>query len=303
MRVQGIHHVTAIAGNPQGNLDFYRQALGLRLVKRTVNFDDPGSYHFYFGDDAGAPGTVMTFFAWPAGQRGQGGVGQPAATAFRVPPGSLGYWAERLQGFDVVPSEVTERFGDEVMGFRDPDGLRLELVAGAYGATAVSGVVAGAIAGFHGVTLAEQRIEATGRFLTETFGMEVAGQSGNRTRFLASGPLGAAVDLLELPAGTRGRTAVGTVHHVAFRARDEEEQAAWHARLVDLGVHVTQVLDRCYFRSIYFREPGGVLFEIATDAPGFAVDEPASALGGALKLPPWLEGRRAEIEAALPAVR
>ncbi len=296
MRVPGIHHVTAIAGSPQVNLDFYRQALGLRLVKRTVNFDDPGSYHLYFGDAAGSPGTVMTFFAWPDGRRGQGGVGQPAATAFRVPAGSLGYWAERLRGFDVVPSEVTERFGEEVQGFQDPDGLRLELVAaGARGATAIEG--------FHGVTLAEQRIDATGRFLTETFGMEVAGQSGNRTRFAAPGPLGGAVDLLEVPAGTRGRTAVGTVHHVAFRARGDEEQAEWRARLVDLGFHVTQVLDRQYFRSIYFREPGGVLFEIATDGPGFAVDEAPAALGGALKLPPWLEGRRKEIEAALPLVR
>ncbi|HVB11292.1 MAG TPA: ring-cleaving dioxygenase [Bacillota bacterium] len=297
MRVPGIHHVTAIAGNPQANLDFYTQVLGLRLIKRTVNFDDPGSYHLYFGDERGTPGTVMTFFPWPDGQRGRAGVGQATVTAFRVPEGSLGWWAERLRTHGVVPGEVGSRFGSDVLGFEDPDGLRLELVAGEGSDDAEPH----AILGFHGVTLSEQGFEATARLLTETLGLEAAGESGNRYRFQCAEA--AVVDVLCLPAGTRGRVSVGTVHHVAFRARDDEEQAEWHERLADLGLNVTRVLDRCYFHSIYFREPGGVLFEIATDGPGFAIDEPLAALGGTLRLPPWLEAQRAAIEAQLPPVR
>jgi glyoxalase family protein len=294
VRVPGIHHVTAIAGDPQRNLDFCTEALGLRLVKRTVNFDDPGSYHFYFGDEAGTPGSIVTFFAWPDGRRGRPGLGQVAATGFAVPRDSLPYWAERLRRFGAVPAEVVERFGEPVLGFADPDGLRLELVGSAAGGAGGDA----AIRRVHGVTLVEPGLEPTARLLTETLGLERVGEAGSRVRFRAGDSV---VDVVTAREGARGQTAVGTVHHVAFRAPGEQEQAAWRAQLVGLGFHLSQVLDRSYFRSIYFREPGGVLFEIATDGPGFGVDE--RELGAALRLPPWLEPQRAAIEAQLPPVR
>ena len=305
--ILGIHHVTAIASDPQRNLDFYAGVLGLRLVKRTVNFDDPSSYHFYFGDETGTPGTILTFFAWPGARRGAPGVGQVEAAAFRVPAASLGYWERRLRAAHVPVEPATPRFGETALSFADPDGLRLELVA-APAAAAGAGRAwrpvppEHALGGFHAVTLSEAAGAATAGVL-EAMGFGQTGEQHNRSRF-ALGAAGAAARLDVVAGGEArfGRIAAGIVHHVAWRVADDAAQLAWRARLLQLGLHVTPVLDRCYFHSIYFREPGGVLFEIATDPPGFTVDEPAARLGEALQLPPWLEPDRAQIESSLPPV-
>jgi glyoxalase family protein len=306
--IPGLHHITAIAGDPQANLAFYAGVLGLRLVKRTVNFDDPHTYHLYYGDGAGSPGSILTFFPWPGAPRGRRGSGQTTATAFSVPAGSLGWWVDRLKAAGVSFDGPAPRFDDEAVGFDDPDGLRLELI-GVTGPDprapwAGGGVPAEhAIRGFHGVTLTEESVERTAALLTGTLGFRAAGGKGNRHRFesIDAAP-GSRIDLLHAPGTPRGVVAVGTIHHVAWRARGDADQERWRASIAALGTHVTPVVDRSYFRSIYFREPGGVLFEIATDAPGFAIDEPLERLGESLRLPPWLEPRRAEIEEALPAL-
>ncbi len=284
MTIPGIHHITAIAGDPQRNLYFYTGTLGLRLVKLTVNFDDNGSYHFYFGDAEGRPGSILTFFPWPGAYPGRQGTGQATVISFAVP--SLEGWAER------VPDAVAgRRFDRKVLAFADPDGMRLELVE--------TGVGSGTeITGFQGVTLSEAGYEATARLLTDTFGYTASGEDGNRFQF--SAPAGDVVELLCQPDGRRGSMGVGTVHHVAFRAETDEIHRAWQSKIKALGFNVTPVLDRQYFHSIYFREPGGVLFEIATDPPGFATDESLAELGTALKLPPWLEPAREDIEERLP---
>jgi catechol 2,3-dioxygenase-like lactoylglutathione lyase family enzyme len=305
--IPGIHHVTAIARDPQANLDFYTGFLGLRLVKLTVNFDDPGTYHLYFGNAAGDPGSILTFFPFVDAAPGRAGTGMAAATAFAVPAASLDYWIERLAGVAHDFDGPVSRFGQQVITLRDPEGLRLELV-GAGGDTPGwdgSQVPAEhAIRHLHGVALCVEASERTRRLLSETFGYETVGEEAGRLRLQARGD-GAAgiVDLACEPDLLYGRMGAGTVHHVAFRARDDEEQRAWREQIAALGFNVTPVLDRQYFRSIYFREPGGVLFEIATDPPGFAVDEPVDALGTSLKLPGWLEPRRQGIERLLPSVR
>ncbi len=306
--ITGIHHVTAIATDPQRNLDFYAGVLGLRLVKKTVNFDDPGTYHFYFGDEAGSPGTILTFFPWPTARRGSRGSGQATVTSFSIPDGSLGFWIERLAQHGVVAEEPKERFDEEALAFYDPDGLKLELVAHAEGGggepwTGGSVPAAHAIRGFHSVTLAESDLEGTARLLTDTMGLRSASDRGNRFRFAAGdGTVGRRVDVLHTPGNGVGRIAAGTVHHVAWRVPDDRAQAAWRERLAGEGLHPTEVKDRQYFKSIYFREPGGVLFELATDPPGFARDEDRESLGTHLKLPPWLEPHRERIEGVLPAV-
>jgi len=303
---RGIHHVTAIATDPQANVDFYAGVLGLRLVKKTVNFDDPGTYHLYYGDATGRPGTILTFFPWPYARRGTRGTGQATVTAFSVPDGSLGFWRERLGASGEAHDEPARRLDEEVLTLLDPDGLKLELVAHAGAAEAEpwdGGPVPAehAIRGFHGVTLAEQGYEATAELLTASMGFELAGETGNRFRFVAAGEgPGRVVDVLCSPDLPPGRVAAGTVHHVAFRAADDADQLARRQALADRGLDVTPVLDRQYFHSIYFREPGGVLFEIATDPPGFTLDEPPEELGSALRLPPWLEPHRERIEATLP---
>lgn len=307
---RGIHHVTAIAGDPQRNFDFYVGILGLRLVKRTVNFDDPTTYHLYYGDALGRPGTVLTFFAWPGGAAGRSGAGQVTAVAFRAPPASLDYWRTRLAGSGVEVAG-SERLGRSVLALRDPDALRLELVADpalAGARPAASGDVPPehALGGFHGVTVGTGRPGRTAALLDEVLGFRIEDEGGERVRLRSrtgSSAPGTAVEVDRSANLPRGQMGVGCVHHVAFRAADEDEQDAVRRMVAGRGLEVTPPIDRYYFRSIYFREPGGVLFEVATDGPGFAVDEAAEALGTGLRLPPWLEPRRSEIERTLPPLR
>lgn len=304
--ISGIHHITAIASDARQNLDFYTRVLGLRFVKKSVNQDDPGTYHLYYGDYAGSPGTILTFFPWNDLPRGRPGLGQSYATGFSVPAGSLPYWQERLTRLKVKHEAVESRFGDEVLSLFDPDGMRLELVAtketDSRPAAPSKDVPAEyAIRGFHGTTLALLDGKPTAALLTDPMGYKQVQQSGHRTRYAAGpGGPGTYVDLLTDPALPRGLSGAGTIHHVAFRVPDDDAQIAAHHLLAKRGLHVSPVIDRAYFKSIYYREPGGVLFEIATDQPGFAIDEPVETLGQKLSLPPRLEPHRAEIEAALP---
>lgn len=305
--IVGLHHVTAIASDPQRNLDFYTEVLGLRFVKRTINFDDPGTYHFYFGDDAGSPGTILTFFTWPHAMRGSAGIGEASAIAFSVPESSLDFWKQRLESAGVPVENSDKRFGQPVLIFQDPDGTKLEFV-GQDGFDSphtprTSEVPSDhSIRGFFGVTLCEAGFERTATIL-ETLGFAASGNEGNRFRFSAhGGALGSHVDVLVQTQLMYGRMGAGSIHHIAFRAPDDAVQIQWREELKKLSMDVTPVLDREYFHSIYFREPGGVLFEIATDPPGFSVDEPTESLGEALKLPPWLESRREIIERVLLSI-
>jgi len=307
MSVNGVHHVTAIAGDAQKNFDFYSGVLGLRLVKRTVNFDDPLTYHLYYGTEIGAPGTILTFFAWPNAYAGRSGSGQVNATALSVPEGSLGWWRERFKSRRVPHDLTLKRFGEEVLPFQDNDGTQLELVAATDGRPAWEGGGVPeecAIRGIHSVTAHEEGYEMTANLLTETLRFTQAGQEGNRFRYRAGGAEGdhGMIDVLCTPDGPRSRGGAGAVHHIAWRVPDDQDQLAWRKTLVSAGMNVSPVLDRQYFHSIYFREPGGVLFEIATDEPGFATDEPAEKLGESLKLPPWLEKAREQIEAGLQPI-
>lgn len=306
--INGLHHVTAITADAQANINFYSGLLGLRLVKLTVNFDDPNSYHLYYGDGLGRPGTIMTFFAWPGAFRGRVGSSQVTATAFAVPRNSMAYWTDRLRenGLEVEPQ--TTRFGDPVLVFHDPDGIQIELVATAdeSGEPWADGPVAleNAIRGFHHVTITHRDHNKTGVLLTQMMGYELVATEGNRHRYRsAAGGLGSYVDLLESPTGVSGSLGAGIVHHVAFRVPDDATQKQWQQALHGRYFHVSPVMDRNYFHSIYFREPGGVLFELATDAPGFAVDEAPEKLGTSLKLPAQYENSRAEIERNLPPVQ
>ena len=317
-RVSGLHHVTAIAGDAQANLDFYAGVLGLRLVKRTVNFDDPATYHFYFGDESGSPGTILTFFPWTGVARGTIGAGQVTATALAIPAPALDYWRTRLAEHRIV-THASRRFGEDVLALEDPDGLRLELIAVVLDADERETVaprdlapawndgpvpVEHALRGFHSVTLTPAGPLARSLAPLEgVMGFERVAAAAERTRLRGAGPgAGTLVDVIDAPATPSGRMGAGTVHHVAWRAADDAAQLAWRARLAEAGLAPTEVLDRQYFHSIYFREPGHILFEIATDSPGFGWDESAQELGMHLKLPPWLERNRVEIEAALPNV-
>jgi glyoxalase family protein len=322
--IAGIHHVTALAGDPQANADFYTGVLGLRLVKKTVNYDDPGTYHLYYGDELGRPGTLLTFFPWPHARRGQLGAGQAKVTSFSVPEGSFAYWTERLRRSGIAHDEPRRRGEDEEsLRLLDPDGLELELVAhpgSGSGTPWEGGPVAGehAIRGLFAVTIVEWNADRTAEMLTGTLGFQLEAQAGSRFRFAAGAPAaaggsrqqaaappaardqGTRLDLLAQPTAGRGHISAGTVHHVAWRVAGDREQAAWHRDLIAGGHHVSPIMDRRYFHSIYFREPGGVLFEIATDTPGMTTDESVAQLGSGLRLPPWLEGSRPEIEAVLP---
>ncbi len=303
--IVGLHHVTAIASDPQRNLDFYTQVLGLRFVKRTVNFDDPGTYHFYFGDDTGTPGTILTFFPWPGATKGRVGAGETVATAFSIPVGSMAYWRDRLKGMGLAVEESLH-FGSTHLRFPDPDGMVLELVEHAEArptaAPRYSDVPAGhAVGGFFGTTLLERRLAPT-QALLATMGYRKHGQEGDRSRYATEGEaLGRFLDVVVDPTAQPGRMGAGTVHHIAFRASDDAAQLDWQREL-GLTVEVTPVQDRTYFHSIYFREPGGVLFEIATDAPGFLIDEPAESLGEALRIPEWFEPQRGLIEARIQPI-
>src|SRR5437588_5856955 len=321
MRSAGIHHITAIAGDPQRNLDFYTETLGLRLVKRTVNFDDPGSYHFYFGDNVGSPGTIITFFPWPGARRGVRGSGQVTTVSFAVPHNSIAFWKDRLRENHVVAEEIAGRFGRNALRFLDPDGLQLEIMVISSAAEGFRGETveatstgsldfarddgvpsARAIRGFAAPTLEVRRPGQTQKLLTEVLGFEFVAEENNRRRFRGSGSNASSeIDLVSSEAGF-GQIAVGAVHHIAFRAADDEEQLGVREQLVARGLNVTPVIDRQYFHSIYFRVPNGIVLEISTDGPGFPSDEPADALGETLKLPPIYESNRKEIERVLPAI-
>lgn len=310
VRPAGLHHVTAIASDPQANADFYLNVLGMRMVKRTVNFDAPQTYHLYYGDRAGNPGTIMTFFPWPESPRGRIGAGQATTTTFSVPEHSLGWWARHLASLGVRTSRPSERADEDVLVLQDPDGLLIELAASddPHETDPWDGgpvPVEHAIRGIRAVTLTEHDVEGTARMLGEQLGFALAGEEGDRMRFRADGGqpgLGTIVDVIARPHVQRGLVAAGTVHHVAYRAPNGSVQASWREQLEQQGVGVTEIRDRCYFTSIYFREPGGVLLEIATDGPGFDYDEPLLELGRSLKLPPWLEPNREQIAARLPVV-
>ncbi|MDC7784123.1 VOC family protein [Rhodoplanes sp. TEM] len=310
----GIHHVTIMAGRAHRNLDVYTRTLGLRLVKKTVNFDDPSTYHFYYGDETGRPGTIVTFFPWEHAAPGQSGVGETIETALRIPESAVAFWTHRLVEAGLRHEAPEKRFGETVIRFRDPDGTRLALVGvpgierePAWSSAEIPAEVA--IRGVHSVGLLVADTTPTAAILTDALGFEEVGRDAEadvlryRSRDAAAGMPGTIVDLHQAAASFRRRLGAGSVHHVAFRAADDAAQAAMVARLAsEHGIRTTEQRDRNYFRSVYFREPGGVLFEIATDVPGFAVDEPVAALGTALKLPARYEPRRAAIEAALPQV-
>jgi glyoxalase family protein len=306
-KILGIHHITAIAAGAKRNHEFYTKVLGLRLVKKTVNFDDPTTYHFYYGNKRGEPGTILTFFPWEGIRRGREGTGQVTAASFSVPGDSMSFWLNRFRSHNVTYNNPSSRFGEEVMVFLDPDGLKLELVSDggdrreAWDADEVPTEFG--IKGFRGAALTLDGYEATANLLTGVLGYEKKEEQVNRFRFVNGNSKNAnIIDLICLPSGQRGLVAGGTVHHIAFRTPDEATQLAVRERLVGMGYNVTPQLDRNYFKSVYFREPGGVLFEIATDPPGFMIDENIDHLGEGLKLPGWLEPRRDEIESVLPAV-
>jgi len=307
--VQGLHHLTVMAGDPQRNVDFYTALLGQRLVKVTVNFDDPGTYHLYYGDDIGTPGTILTFFPWPHAQPGRKGNGEATAVAYAIPADSVTAWKTRLSEQGVAHTEQ-RRFAQTVLTFHDPDGLQVELITDDTTHTPrpwPRSPVAPELApqGIHSTTLWVAVARPVHALLTEHFGFRHAGvepdAQGTRHRYKAAGTgVGTLLDVVERPSGTPGKFGVGSVHHIALRARDGAEQAAHHTRLRQAGYTVTSVQDRQYFQSIYFRDPTGVLFEIATDAPGFSVDEPRDELGSALKLPARYEAARDDIEARVP---
>jgi glyoxalase family protein len=305
--VAGLHHLTAIATDAQANIDFYAGLLGLRLVKKTVNFDDPSAYHLYYGDESGSPGSILTFFSWPGARQGRIGSGQITGITLSAPVASLSFWYDRLQRHD-LPSERRTRFGEEVLRFADPDGIPVEIVAVAndprrgWNGTGIP--AEHALRGMHTAELTVRDALPTEDLLTKFMGYRPVRREGNRARFEAgSGEPGSFVDLIKsgdspsLPGGA------GTIHHLAFRVPDDATELEMQDRLIHAGYRVSDVRDRDYFRSIYYREPGGILFEIATDIPGFAVDEPAESLGTNLKLPKQFEDARAEIERRLPPLQ
>ncbi len=304
--INGIHHITALASDPRANLDFYTGFLGLRLVKKTVNFDAPDVYHLYFGDETGRPGTLLTFFPFPGAPRGKRGTGEVTAVAFSIPTASLDFWMERLARQAIHFDGPARRFDEQVVSFEDPDGLLIELVTDpeAHAIPAWEGgstEPAHSPRRLHGATVTLRSQEYSERFLFGTLRFMPTGSDGNRKRYMiGEGNDRSCLDLVEVPRGLPGRQSAGSVHHIAWRVESDETQLEWRTRLVSAGHDVTPVRDRNYFRSIYFREPGGVLFEIATDQPGFLIDEDREDLGKSLKLPPWLESDRRRLEKSLP---
>ncbi len=315
-QVSGIHHVTAICSNPQKNIDFYTKLLGLRLVKLTINFDDPTTYHLYYGDEIGHPGTILTFFPWSDAPKGYRGTGQAITTSFLIPPDSIDFWKDRLKNNDICFEGPTKRFDDDneeqVIKLYDPDGLELELIAHPSAKENderfwKDGPISykNGIRGFYSVSLSEEGYERTSEILNE-LGYKMVKSEGNRFRFQqenAQPSTGAKIlDVLCLPDTTYGRIGIGTVHHIAFRTLSDENQISIRKNIIKIGLNPTPVMDRTYFHSVYFREPGGVLFEIATDPPGFTVDQKVQDLGKKLMLPRWLEPVRERLERVLPKI-
>ena len=302
----GLHHITALTGNAAQNLHFYQRVLGLRLVKRTVNFDDPATWHLYYGDHSGRPGTLLTFFVFPGLPRGRHGTGQAVEIGFAIGRASLAHWVGRLTEHRVDFEGPFDRLEERVLRFSDPEGLQLELVTSAGSSPAEDargGAIDHAIRGLHGVTLWEEVSARTAHLLSGRLGFARGEDADARVRLaLPTTGIGSIVDIRTIGEFWPGSSGAGTVHHIAFRAFDVGDQAQIRQHLIEDGLDVTPTLDRVYFRSIYFREPGGVLFEVATDGPGFAVDEPIDTMGTTLKLPPWLETQRATIERSLPSL-
>ena len=300
-KTMGIHHITSIVGHPQENVDFYAGVLGLRLIKKTVNFDDPGTYHLYFGDESGKPGTVITFFPWANALKGKIGDGQVGVTSYVVPTGAMKFWEKRLEKFN-VSFKKTERFGEQYLEFDDPHGLHLEIVEREEGElnTRSFGEVTSdvAIKGFGGATLLSKQPEKTAELLEKVMGLEQVGKEGNLIRFRSSSDIGNIIDL-KSTTSDNGQMGVGTVHHIAWRASDDEDQLDWKNHIESFEYGVTTVQDRNYFNAIYFKEHGGILFEIATDPPGFAHDESQESMGENLMLPEQFESQREKIKQTL----
>ena len=304
--VNGLHHITAISGPAQENLDFYAGVLGMRLVKRSVNQDDPGTYHLFYADAAGTPGADLTFFPWAHSAPPRHGHGHAMEVSLDVPPGSLPFWAERLRRYGTTIGEPEMRFGQRVLALSDPHGLNVALVEGdaqrRFTPWDDSPVAPERqVRGLHGAQVWERDGAATARFLTSVLGFREAGVERGWTRFACDGGSGV-IDVRDAPEARRGAWGVGAIHHLAWRVDDEEHQAIVRTRVEAAGAQPTPVIDRFWFKSVYFKEPGGVLFELATDGPGFGVDEDAAHLGERLVLPPWLEPHRTTIEHALPPV-
>lgn len=297
----GIHHITAIVGHPQENVDFYAGVLGLRLIKQTVNFDDPTTYHLYFGNEQGSPGTIITFFPWPNAYKGRIGDGQVGVTSYAVPVGALPFWEARFNSYNIAFTK-TERFGETVLQLDDLHGLHIELVERAEGDNntwAFNGVTADtAIKGFAGATLYSSAPAETVKTVMDVMGLTEGEVAGNEQRFVL--PNGQTVDV-KMTTGEAGTMGVGTVHHIAWRAADDTDHAQWREHVQSFGEHVTPIKDRNYFNALYFREKGHILFEIATDGPGFAHDESLETMGEALMLPPQYEAKRAELMEKLAA--
>jgi glyoxalase family protein len=300
-KTAGIHHITAIVGHPQENVDFYASVLGLRLVKKTINFDDPGTYHLYFGNDGGRPGSIITFFPWANAYQGKIGGGQVGVTSYAIPVGSMNFWEKRLEKFNINYTK-SERFGETYVVFDDVHGLGLELVEreeGEINNWSIGDVTPEvAIKGFAGAVLLSTQPEETARLLVDVMGLEKIGEEGDLIRFKSHGDIGNIIDLKKTTVG-RGQMGVGTVHHIAWRAEDDEDQLDWKTHVAGNGYPVTPVRDRNYFNAIYFREHGEILFEIATDPPGFAHDESYETMGEELKLPPQYEQYREKLNTHL----
>ena len=307
-KVLGIHHITAIAGYAKRNYDFYTRVLGLRFIKKTVNFDDPKTYHFYFGDEVGSPGTILTFFPWEGVARGKQGAGMPTEIGYTIPEGSMEFWEQRFKEYYVKVTDSGVRFGEKYLKFEDPDGLPVSLIIPksmdrrmAWETDEVGADLG--LRGFHGITLTLNKVKETADILIDVFDYEYVAQEGNRFRYRSKNVETAnIVDLIEEPTAIRSGNGGGIVHHVAFRVKTEKALMEFREKILERGLNITPKKDRNYFFSLYFREPGGVLFEIATDTPGFSIDEDVSNLGRNLMLPSQFESHRKEIEAVLPTL-
>ncbi len=303
---KGLHHITVLAGDPQLNADFYVNTLGMRMVKKSVNQDDPGTYHLFYGNPAATPGSSLTFFPWPRAVKGEPGTGEAVTVSFTVPEQSFDFWEKRLAEKEVPHGEAFERFGRKVLPFQDPDGLKLELVFENTDKSVESsweGTVSkeNLIRGFWGTTLKLTEEESTAHILQEILGFEKAAEEENRLLYTTDAPIGANV-IIEKTDSQSGKNGRGIIHHVAFRAKDEQELDELRQKVAELGYSPTQIIDRHWFKSVYYRTPSGVLFEMASDGPGYAVDEDPEHLGEKLILPPWLESKRELIENHLPEI-